>query len=244
MKNTILGIGVVILIVFLVIYLLYSLISDFRSFSNNEPYLVEGTKVARTSKIIPANMIKPSVDGQYGIEFTYVMWIYVTDWGTFKPDEYKHVLHKGNGTAMPLQSPGIWLYPMENKIAINMNTFYSVKESCDVGNIPIGKWFHLAVVVIGKYIDVYINGRLKKRCEMKGVPKLNYGDLYMTQWGGFDGFLSKVRYFNYAISYPKLEQIIRDGPSKQPCTDTGTKPPYLADDYWMTTGFPDAVGAP
>ena len=30
------------------------------------------------------------------------------------------------------------------------------------------------------------------------------------------------------------------GPSKKPCTDSGSKPPYLAPTYWQTTGFPES----
>ena len=63
--------------------------------------------------------------------------------------EWKHIMHKGNSSGMPLQAPGIWIYPSTNKLAINMNTYNSVKESCDIGNIPLNKWFHLTVMVIG-----------------------------------------------------------------------------------------------
>ena len=240
----IVGFIIIILLLALFIYCIVRLTQDYRDHFDNQPWLIYGTKIARSAKKIPGSLIRPSVDAQYGIEFSYTMWIYITDWTTFKTDEYKHIMHKGNAHAIPLQAPGIWLYPRENKLAINMNTYYSVKESCDIGNIPIGKWFHLAVIQIGKNMDVYINGRLKKRCQFKGVPKINYGDLYINQWGGFDGFLSRMRYFNYALPYFKIEQMLRDGPSQMPCTDTGTEPPYLAKDYWMTTGFPDAVGYP
>ncbi len=242
-KLQFMGIVFIILFVIIIAYLLMKVTNDYRQLNTNEPWLVRQTKIARVAKSIPGHLIKPSTDGQFGIEFSYAMWIYITDW-TYKNDEYKHILHKGNNSAMPLQAPGIWLYPKENKIAINMNTFYSVKESCDIGNIPIGKWFHLTVVVIGKNMDVYVNGNLKKRCEFKGVPKQNYGDVYINLWGGFDGFLSKVRYFNYSLPYFKIEQIVSDGPSQAPCVDSNIRPPYFAKDWWMTTGFPNAVGYP
>ncbi len=240
----IVGFIILVILLGLFIYYMIRLAQDYREHYDNEPWLIPGTKIARTHKTIPAYKIRPSTDAQHGIEFSYTMWIYVTDWTTFKTDDYKHIMHKGNSHAIPLQAPGIWLYPKENKLAINMNTYYSVKESCDIGNIPIGKWFHLSVVLIGKNMDVYINGRLKKRCQFKGVPKINYGDLYINQWSGFDGFLSKMRYFNYALPFYKIEQMVRDGPSQAPCVATGISPPYLAKNYWMTTGFPDAVGFP
>ena len=37
--------------------------------------------------------------------------------------------------------------------------------------------------------------------------------------------------------------MIKSGPSREPCIDTGeATPPYLADDYWTTTGFPKYDG--
>lgn len=225
------------LVVVFIGYTIYTLGIDFFQSYNNEPFLVKGNKLGKHSMIIPGHMVPPSIDQKYGAEFSYSMWIYITDY-TYKQNEWKHILHKGSQTAMPLQAPGIWLYPKENKIAINMNTFHSVKESCDVGNIPVGKWFHLTVVVIGKYIDVYINGRLKKRCEFKGVPKQNYGDVYINQWQGFDGFLSNVRYFAYALPFYRIEQLVKDGPSTEACMDEPTAtPPYLAPDWWERNGF-------
>lgn len=238
------GVIIFLIVIALVIYVIYFISNDYITSQKNEPWLIPTTKIARTGKIIPAQMIRPSQDSQFGIEFTYAFWMYVTDWSSYKFGEYKHVFHKGNASAMPLQAPGVWLYPKENKMAINMNTYHSVKESCDIGNIPIGKWFHITIVCIGKNLDVYINGRLKKRCSLIGVPKLNFGDLYINEWNGFDGFMSKFRYFNYAIPYYKVEQLVADGPSKAPCTETGSAPPYFAQDVWFASGFPDAINFP
>ncbi len=243
-SSKILGVVTFLILLTIIIYVIWYITYDFRSTQSDTPWLISGTRIARTGKRIPGYIIKPSNDSQYGIEFTYAFWIYVTDW-VYKSGEYKHVFHKGNSSAMPLQAPGVWLYPRENKMAINMNTFHSVKESCDIGNIPIGKWFHVTISVIGKNMDVYLNGRLKKRCKLIGVPKINFGDLYITEWNGFDGFLSKFRYFNYAVPYYMIENMISAGPSQMPCIETGQAvPPYLAKDYWFGTGFPDAVNYP
>jgi hypothetical protein len=243
-KHKFLGVAVFLITIILIIYFGWSISSDYRLRQGNEPWLIPTTRIARTGLQIPGQVIKESADSQYGIEFTYAFWIYVTDWTTFKSNSYKHIFHKGNNGAVPLQAPGVWLYPKENKMAINMNTFHSIKESCDIGNLPVGKWFHTTISVIGKNMDVYINGRLKKRCAFIGIPKQNFGDLYITQWGGFDGFLSKFRYFNYAVQFWQIEQMMADGPSKAPCTDSGTLPPYLSNDWWLTTGNVDAINFP
>lgn len=232
-------IGVFILLVLMLAWFAYSIVVDYYNLRSDEPYLVKGTKLGRNALTVPGNKVPLSVDGQYGLEFSYTMWIYINDW-SYRAGKWKHILHKGNDTAMPLQAPGIWLYPDENKLAINMNTFHSVKESCDISNIPVNKWFHISVVVVGRYIDIYVNGRLKRRCEFQGVPKQNYGDVYINQFGGFDGFLSNVRYFNSALPIWRIEQVVREGPDSGACIDDKlTKPPYLASDWWSTNAFSD-----
>lgn len=238
--SKILGVILLILGIFLAIYVIRRVRNDYNNVYGNSPWILAGTKTANTRKVVPGRNIRRSVDSPYGTEFTYSFWMYINNWST-KADEWKHIMHKGNETAIPLQAPGFWLYPNENKLAINMNTFHSVKESCDVGNIPVHKWVHVAMVLMGRDVDVYINGRLKRRVRLKGVPKQNYGDLYINQWQGFDGFLSRVRYFNYAVPYYIIEKMVNDGPSSAKCIDTGSSvPPYLRDDYWMNTGWPNS----
>ena len=222
------------------VYLVYRVVVSYRTTMDNEPWLIYGTKSASASTTqVPAQKILRSADGQYGIEFSYAFWMYISSLGS---KNWKHVFHKGSPDAYPNQAPGVWIYPEENKLAINMNTFASVKETCDIGNLPMGKWFHISIVVMNRFMDVYINGQLKKRCKFKGIPKQNYGDLYINNWEGFDGFMSQFRYFSYALPYYKIEQIIKLGPSQAPCVDTGERPPYLASDYWQTTGFPSYSG--
>ena len=245
-KNKIISIVFAAVILAIIIYFLVMVSLDYSNYNKRSPYLLNGTKLAKSAKTISGSLVNQSVDGKYGIEFTYGMWLYIEDsnFAGARGKEWKHIMHKGSSTGMPLQAPGIWLYPSTNRLAINMNTYYSVKESCDIANIPLNKWFHLTIMVIGNSIDVYINCNLKKRCKFKGIPKNNYGDLYLNLWEGFDGFISNVRYWNKAIPSFKVERICKEGPSKAPCTDTGVNPPYLAKDYWMNTGFPDALGYP
>lgn len=237
--STWISILLIILICVLIIYFLVRLGLDYQSFNNNSPALIDGTRIANQPKIIKGNQILPSYDKQYGIEFSYAFWIYI-EGSTFNNEsKYKHVFHKGNSSSVPLQSPGVWLYPSENTMAIIMNSTNSIKNSCNIGNLPMNKWVHVCISVIGKTLDVYVNAKLRKRCKIDGIPKQNYGDLYITKWGGFDGFLSQFRYYSYALPFYRLEQIFKDGPSSAPCTETGVTPPYLAPDYWMTTGFPN-----
>lgn len=240
--KTISIVGIVIL-VFLVIYMLWLLSRSYTSYFKESPYLIRGTRPGNRSKKIPSRLVKPSIDRQYGMEFTYCFWMWVDDssFDDGNNKRWKHVLHKGGSTANPLQAPGIWLYPDENKLAINMNTFSQVKETCNVGNLPMNKWFHVCVSLMGNHMDVYINKNLKRRCKLDGVPKMNYGNVWLTMFGGFQGHLSDVQYFNRAIQYYEIERIFNRGPNETKCVESSKDTSYLSPEYWFTTGFPDST---
>jgi len=146
-----------------------------------------------------------------------------------------------------LQMPGVWLYPNTNKLNIRFNTYENVVETSDIGNIPLNMWVNIIIILIGGSVDVYVNGNLKKRTKLVGVPKINYGDLYTTNWGGYLGYLSRLRYFNYAIKPFQVDQIFNMGPSTkftQTNSSIANGPPQLSPNYWMSTGYPNSVNDP
>lgn len=255
-----------ILILFLVLYLFYLLYRNVMKKVTSYTPIVKDIRQGIEARVPMSGKLFPYPnDGQYGNEFTYTTWLYIngtnfqekqtsTTSGSScgnSEGKYRCIFVKGSGdysvnssgSHYPLlQAPGLWIYPYDNKLAINMNTYSSTKETCDIGNIPVGKWFHLVIMLIGNSLDIYINGQLKKRCTLQGVPKLNYGDLYLTPWGGFDGYISKFYYYNRALQQFEIERAFNEGPSNElPKGQVQDKPPYLAQDYWMTTGFPSST---
>lgn len=92
-------------------------------------------------------------------------------------------------------------------------------------------------------MDVYVNCNLKKRQKLAGVPKLNEGDLYINNYGGFNGYLSRFRYYNYAIDPFELDLICKMGPSENtPMDDLGSAAgkgqSYLSPSYWFNYNYP------
>tara|TARA_B110000977_G_scaffold201485_1_gene296337 strand:- start:2447 stop:3445 length:999 start_codon:yes stop_codon:yes gene_type:complete len=236
--------GVVIIVA---IYIVYTSIIGYTSTMNREPILISGNKTGSTPLQIPAKRIQKSQDGEYGVEFTYSFWLNLNN---ISKNKFQHIFHKGfiaepkistdKTQPVSIQAPGVWLAKGKNKLIINMNTFSSVKETCEISNLPMNKWFHVTIVLMNKYIDVYINGRLKKRCKLNGIPKQNYNDLYINMFDGFSGIISKFRYFAHALPYFRIAQMVKDGPAASNCIDTGDSvPSYLASDYWLQPDYPD-----
>lgn len=231
------GMFMTILVILLVggILVLYGFWKDYSQYSENNVYLHRGTKLATTAQKIPGNQVIMSADQKFGLEFSYSFWLWI-DSRTYSNNngKPKHILHKGSANAIPNMAPGVWLDGEKNDLKVYMNTTKNQLEVCTVPNVPLQKWVHVAIVLMGRHLDIYFNGQFKKRCTFEGIPIQNYGDVYLNAFNGFEGFLSQVRYFRYALPFYRLEQIFHDGPDQAPCVDTGEMPPYFSSNYFLS----------
>lgn len=215
---------------------------NYQRYSKSSPYLLKGTKNAKKRLVILQDPAKPeaitierSVNENGGLEFSYSMWMFIDDW-TYKYGKWKHIMHKGNPSSWPLRAPGLWLHPKKNAIRVYMNTFKNIGEYADINNIPLNKWFHISVCVRQRNMDVFLNGNLVKRHELQGLPKQNYGDIYINNFRGFGGYMSNIKYNDYYLSFSELDYINSVGPSTEMPNSTITdKPPYLSYNWWANS---------
>jgi hypothetical protein len=86
---------------------------------------------------------------------------------------------------------------------------------CDINNIDLQKWISLGVVVSGRIIDVYIDGKLARSCVTKGIPTVEGPTGYVTMggWGGWGGNVSTTSMFGYALTPGQLYEIYQKGPA-------------------------------
>lgn len=210
--------------------------------TSDTPWIIEDTHDAKLARRVLQNPnsddaipLRRSSNEEQGLEFTYAMWLFVDGFtGGSNEGKWKHVFHKGSPTSYPNRAPGVWLHPNTNTMRVYMNTYSSISNNyVDIDNIPISKWYQFVVIVREKTLDVYINGYLKKRVVLDGIPKQNFGDLFITENGGFDGFISRMRYFDYAAKYSQIEAHLRAGPSSKMPDSTRQKPPYLTPYWWF-----------
>jgi hypothetical protein len=90
----------------------------------------------------------------------------------------------------------------------------------DVPNVPLKKWFHVAIRLENSVLDVYINGTIDQRAVLTNVPKQNYNDVNVCQNGGFTGNLSDLRYFNSALNVFQITTIVEKGPNMSTSSQT------------------------
>jgi hypothetical protein len=217
------------------------------------PYLYDGPQVIFQDPNVQGSItIHPSINAPTGLEFSYSGFLLINK-STFQGTApgLRHVFHKGSPVYKPLMCPGVFVKNNENTLVVYMNEAASWNTRCEIPNIPVGKFFHLAIVVRNMAVDVYINGNVAHRMMLSSIPKQNFGDLYVfktesfsdaskspddpfTVVGAASGLISRLAYTGYALNYEQLDSMVRAGPSKQLVSATQNLPPYLADDWWVT----------
>ena len=250
-------IGKFVFIIFILILFIYalklvtSIIGYFFS-ENPNPVLIKGMRSGMKGIIIQQDPNKKgaipilrSNNEDSGIEFTYTLWIFIDNLGN--TGKKQHIFHKGNGdynTAdemfSPNYSPALYLdgSRTKNKMHVYINTYQNLQEKVEIDNLPIKKWMFVTIRVSGGdtqgnkgTMDVYINGTIAKRLKLTGHPKQNYGPVYVTQRGGFNGAISTLRYFNYALDVQKIKDMTNAGPDLTVHEDSDrsqSKPPYFS----------------
>ena len=222
---------------------------------SQDPILFNGMKSAKSMSRISTNPNSPnsipilrSRNRTDGLEFTWSVWIFIDD-PIYKQHQYKHIFSRGNdahdndGIMKPNNAPGLYLTPISNNqqnLLLRMNTFQEMNEDVLVEDIPINKWVNIIVRTDQQQLDIYINGVLTKRHILQGVPRQNYDDVWVTLNGGFDGYVSELRYFARAIGLGRIQSIVDAGPNlKMDGNDIKKALPQYLSNRWYFSGARD-----
>jgi hypothetical protein len=197
--------------------------------------------------------INPSVNAPGGLEFSYSCFLFIkgtTFQGT--SNGLRHIFHKGSPVYKPLMCPGVFVRNNDNTLVVYMNNASAWNTNCEIPNLPINKWFHLAIVVRNMNTDIYLNGNVAHRMQLPAVPMQNFGDLYTFKpeaftdqgsapsedvfnvVGAANAYISRLQYSAYALNYEQIDKMMRDGPSTQLDSASQDLPPYLTDSWWVT----------
>lgn len=252
------AICIVILIVF---YIIKGTVLKITGRSSNGPLIYKGLKSADTPVTITQDpnlnnsiTLMRSINEDGGIEFTYSIWLWI-DSKTWNNDseDWKHVFHKGPMssssfagsdpiTMSEIQCPGLWIGKHSNCLRLYVNTFGTNKEYIQIDNLPVKKWVCFVYTQTNFASEIYINGKLKERKELRTLPNQNYSNLYINQNDGFEGYISNLSYYNSALSASKIYDITMAGPDlnfyRQSFDESSSvkidnEIPYLSNRWWV-----------
>jgi hypothetical protein len=162
--------------------------------------------------------INRSVNATDGIEFSWSVWLMI-DTLTYNSGKFKCVFYKGNddiqdtGLNFPNNAPGLYINPETNAMSVIMNTFNVINQIIEIPDVPLNKWFNIIIRCENTTLDVYVNGTIVKSQKLNGVPKQNYGNVYVGMNGGFDGNISNLWYYEYALGIAEIQRIMKKGPN-------------------------------
>jgi len=221
---------------------------------DKNPILVPGYIAATEKMVIPmdpklkgSKPILRSVNEREGIEFTYSVWLFVTDY-SINQGQKRHIFNKGSaqnvgnknkfgdldtqGMMFPNNAPGVYFKANDergaNQLAIYMNTFNNVIEEVTIPDLPVKKWFNLTIRVRHDKMDTYINGTIVNRHKFNSPVKQNYGNVHVCENGGFTGNLSNLRYYSYALSGVQINDLVTAGPDLTPNDSMKIFPYYFS----------------
>ena len=252
------AVGKFVFIILLVIIFIYTLrlVSSLISHlfgPDTSPMLVKGMRratkgliIEQDPKISGSKTIMRSENEEGGVEFTWTVWIFIEnlDLGN---QSIRHVFHKGNaalsdtGIFKPNNTPGLYIDTLKPSVDdkgmqtcnmfVLMNTYNEIEERIDIENIPLKKWIFTAIRVKGRTLDVYLNGIIAARHELQSPVKQNYGNVYVTQKGGYNGAISSLQYHNEALDAQTIFNMSNDGADTDIYDEDDMKqsdPPYLS----------------
>lgn len=192
-------------------------------------YLIDGLVPGSSSVTVSQNpksadsvIVYRSNNQSKGIEATWSVWLYVENFSkkvNTTGETFSHIFNKGNsmfnenGVASVNNAPGLYISDSTNKLRVYMDTVVDNKNYLEITNIPLKKWFHVAIRIQNNVLDVYINGTISARKNLMDVPKQNYDDVHICKNGGFQGQLSNLYYADYAMSVVGINNFILKGPN-------------------------------
>ncbi len=195
-----------------------------------------------------------------GIEFTWSCWLNINKFPTVTTN-YSHIFNKGTGKYgtrnnkvgidLVNDGPGLYvkstamtdsssnkleLYFIMNTISPNGSNQIS-DVSLNIPNFPVNKWCHVCFRLKNKVLDCYVNGVIQGRTDFGDkIPKQNYDPIHIGkgQNSGFNGKISNLRYYDYALSVFEINSIVYYGPNTKTSSATGlvSNYGYLANSWY------------
>ena len=231
---------VLVFIVFMVILKIAVAILGYFLSPSRSPYLVKGyvngnenIQIYQDPKRDDTVPILKSNDRHRGIEFTWSTWLYLNENQNTTPN-YNAIFVKGvdkfdttSGLGV-VNGPGLYVRSDTDDSSVTTQYLHVVmdhvsstatidtnlengRDAVQVDNVPIKKWFHLAIRMQNMVLDIYVNGTIVKRHNMDKIPKQNFHDVWVSK--GFSGKLSNLQYHDRALNVFEINNTVMFGPN-------------------------------
>ena len=213
-----------ILVILVLLYVIFSYITKERDMLN--------AQITAGNVMTMINPSSSGANNMNSSNFTYSVWFYINDWN-YRYGEQKIIMGRsgsaiatepmtgGSGGGSTTNNPQdlsslqpcpfVILGGKENNLTIAVTCYTNTSTNSqgmvhylEIVNVPIQKWVNLFFSVYGRTLDVYIDGKLVRTSILPGTAKIApNANIYLTPNGGFNGWTSKLQYWNTA-SNPQM----------------------------------------
>lgn len=185
-------------------------------------------KVPKSSiKLINSNTELPVL--RNGTEYAYSFWMYLN---SFEKNTDPQMILFGGSSTLDTDTPVFFLDGDYVKLNASVKTNSEITECSNavlsVDYIPRQRWVNVCLVVDNEFVQLFVDGELRKvldtsektadvPCENRLVNKRSE-NLYTGKIDGYsviDGYLSKVQFFNYALTIDHVSMLYKSGPLYQ-----------------------------
>jgi hypothetical protein len=210
MEVTTILMGVVAL---LLVYVVWQYLTDsYTQIANMQKASVKTT--------LPASTLPPNNNPA---NFSMSMWFYITSWtctatpsSSSSVDTSKRLFSIMGTSAEDMFS--VKLGACQNDLMVRISCINtettSQMSTCKVSNVPLQRWVCLIVSVYGKTLDIYLDGKLVRTCVLPNTSNALTSQSSLTNiviGGGFDGFITSVKYKAAPVNPQEAWNIYSDG---------------------------------
>ena len=96
--------------------------------------------------------------------------------------------------------PAVYITPKNNNLLVVISTESGINSSFTVDNIPIRKWFDVAVVTRYRSIEIFVDGKIEKTGILDSPPVFNNHNLRVNDIGGHSGLIAAINYYTRALN--------------------------------------------
>jgi len=221
----------------LVVYYLYKFLIE----GNDAEFICQSGPIDANkpkAALITKRDVKATTGGEYSLSF----WMYISNYD-YRSGQAKSVIQLIDRKTPSHSLLTTILYPNEAKMMVRVHTKgqtegidytmtnnssqllsgaggaslaqTAVMPMCDVQDIDLQRWINVTIVVNGRIVDVYYDGKLNRSCVLKNVPFVPENSQQAVMWGGNGGFggqVSGVVFYGYALTPDKIYSIYQGGP--------------------------------
>jgi hypothetical protein len=105
------------------------------------------------------------------------------------------------------------LHTMFSQMAMD-DSLLTTPAICDLPEIDLQRWTMVSVVLSGRTIDVYLDGKLSRSCMAHSFYKVDPTGVkpFLVDRGGFDGYIGNTSVANYAMNPDEIYRSYLSGP--------------------------------